>query len=161
MIFVTVGTQPQPFDRLFSELSRLVEDGTISDSIVIQSGPNSFKITKDNIRVKAYFSPEEMDAMIRSADCLITHGGIGTILTALKYGKKVIAVARLAKYGEHMNDHQVQILTQFGQDGYLMPVFEIEHLKDRILSLDRFVPNKYVSKNEEFVLSIKEAIDSF
>ena len=68
---------------------------------------------------------DEFDKLIKECDILITHGGVGNILTGLKYNKKIIAAARLEKYGEHTNDHQLQIVNNFYEKGYFTPYGEV------------------------------------
>ena len=61
-----------------------------------------------------------MNDFIGKADYIITHGGVGTITDALKLGKKIIAVPRLSKYKEHVNDHQLQIIENFSEKGFIV-----------------------------------------
>ena len=61
-----------------------------------------------------------MDKYIDEADLVITHGGVGTIFSALKKNKKVIAIPRLEKYGEHINDHQIEICEELEKEGYIL-----------------------------------------
>lgn len=57
---------------------------------------------------------ERMECLIDEADLIITHGGVGSVISSVKMWKKEIASPRLAKYGEHTNDHQLQIIIFFG-----------------------------------------------
>ncbi len=106
MIFVTVGSRNYPFDRLFKKLDELYDDGTLTDTMFAQIGTSSYK--PRNYEYKDFISPEEFQQKIEEADIVVSHGASGSIMNALKAGKKVIAVTRLAKYGEHINDHQIQ-----------------------------------------------------
>ncbi len=91
---------------------------------------------------------------------MITHAGVGSILSALKKGKKVIACARLAKYGEHTNDHQLQILEAFAQSGYLLPCTELDKLYEVVAQSKEFVPQPYVSTTKQVVKEIRSFIQS-
>ena len=72
---------------------------------------------------------------IKESTYVISHGASGSIMKALNAGKKVIAVTRLEKYGEHINDHQIQNNEAFGSNGYVLPVFEMNELKDAIIKI--------------------------
>ena len=101
-----------------------------------------------------------MDSLISNCDLLITHGGVGSILTGLKHGKKIIAVPRLSKYGEHNNDHQLQLVDKFSKEGYIIPCYEMNKLSSCIESSQNFSVKKYKSNNYNFTKLIKGYIDS-
>ena len=118
MILVTLGTQDKSFERLLKAIDREIEAGNIKDKVVVQAGYT--KYSSDNMEIFDLVSPKELDKLMKEADVLITHGGVGSILGALKYDKPVIAAARLAKYKEHTNDHQKQIIGEFVKEGYIL-----------------------------------------
>ncbi|MCO4663295.1 Glycosyl transferase CpsG [Streptococcus infantarius subsp. infantarius] len=105
MIFVTVGTHEQPFDRLLKEVDELVEKGVITEEVFIQTGYSTY-IPK-NCKWSKLLSFDKMDELMERADIIITHGGPATFMSAIAKGKKPIVVPRQEKYGEHVNDHQV------------------------------------------------------
>lgn len=102
MIFVTVGTQ-LPFDRLIRAVDSLAP--RIGKRVFAQTSESSFRPT--HIEWRAFIRPTEVDAFFREADVVVAHAGIGTILTAQKYGKPLIVMPRRAGLGEHRNDHQL------------------------------------------------------
>lgn len=118
MIFVTVGSRNYPFDRLFRKLDELYEDGTITEEMFAQTGTSTYKPM--HYEYKDFISQEEFLAKINEADIVVSHGASGSIMKALNAGKKVIAVTRLEKYGEHINDHQIQNNVAFGSNGYVL-----------------------------------------
>ncbi len=127
MIFVTVGSRNYPFDRLFKKLDKLVEDGVIKDKIFAQIGTSTYK--PKNFEYKDFVSPEEFEKYIDKADIVVSHGASGSIMKALNASKKVIAVTRLEKYGEHINDHQIQNNEAFASNHYvLMADLELDNL---------------------------------
>lgn len=127
MIFVTVGSRNYQFDRLFKKLDALYEDGTLSEPMFAQTGTSSYQ--PKNYEYKDFITPEEFAERIQSADIVVSHGASGSIMKALNAGKKVIAVTRLEKYNEHINDHQIQNNEAFGSNGYvLMADLELEDL---------------------------------
>lgn len=77
-------------------------------------------------------SQDEFNDLMDKADIIITHGGVGNIISALEKNKKVIAVPRLAKYGEHINDHQTQIIAKFNALGYIIGLQDVDELDDAV-----------------------------
>lgn len=118
MIFVTVGSRNYPFDRLFKKLDELYEDGVLTDSMFAQIGTSTYR--PKHYEYKDFISPEEFAEKIKEADIVVSHGASGSIMKALNAGKKVIAVTRLEKYGEHINDHQIQNNEAFGSNKYVL-----------------------------------------
>lgn len=118
MIFVTVGSRNYPFDRLFEKLDELYEEGVLTDTMFAQIGTSAYK--PKHFDYKSFVSPEEFAAYVEKANIVVSHGASGSIMKALKAGKKIIAVTRLEKYGEHINDHQIQNNVAFGSNGYVL-----------------------------------------
>ena len=130
MILVTLGTQDKSFKRLLEAIDRQVELGNIKDKIVVQAGCTKYE--SKNMEIFDLIPMEKFDDLIKSCDLLITHGGVGSIITGLKNNKKVIAAARLFKYKEHTNDHQLQIIENFSNDGYILGLDNFDEL-DKVL----------------------------
>ncbi len=127
MIFVTVGSRNYPFDRLFKKLDELYESGVLTEPMFAQTGTSSY-IPK-HFACKDFITQEEFLEKVRQADIVVSHGASGSIMKALNEGKKVIAVTRLAKYGEHINDHQIQNNKAFSDNHYvLMADLELKDL---------------------------------
>ena len=121
MIFVTVGSRNYPFDRLFKKIDELYEDGILTEEIFAQTGTSTYK--PKHYEYKDFISQDEFLTKINEADIVVSHGASGSIMKALNAGKKVIAVTRLEKYGEHINDHQIQNNVAFGSNVY--PEFSV------------------------------------
>lgn len=127
MIFVTVGSRNYLFDRLFKKLDALYEEGVLTDSMFAQIGTSTYK--PKHYEYKDFISPEEFAERIKEADIVVSHGASGSIMKALNAGKKVITVTRLEKYGEHINDHQIQNNEAFSNNKYvLMADLELSNL---------------------------------
>lgn len=118
MIFVTVGSRNYPFDRLFKKIDELYEDGILTEEMFAQTGTSTYKPM--HYEYKDFISQNEFLTKINEADIVVSHGASGSIMKALNAGKKVIAVTRLEKYGEHINDHQIQNNVAFGSNGYVL-----------------------------------------
>lgn len=129
MIFVTVGSRKYPFDRLFKKLDELYETRTLSEPMFAQIGTSTYQ--PKHYKFKDFISPDEFEKKINEADIVVSHGASGSIMKALNAGKKVIVITRLEKYGEHINDHQIQNNEAFSSNGYvLMADLELENLGD-------------------------------
>lgn len=126
MIFVCVGSRNYQFNRLFVKLDELCEEGLIDEDIFAQIGVSTYK--PKHFAYKDFISPEEFQQKVNEADIVICHGASGSIMQALNAGKKVIAVTRLKKYGEHINDHQIQNNEAFAANKYLLAVYEMDDL---------------------------------
>ena len=159
MIFVTVGSRNYPFDRLFKKIDDLIDEGKINDDIFAQIGSSTYK--PKNYLYKDYISQEEFLENIKKADIVISHGASGTIMKALHEKKKIIVVTRLEKYGEHINDHQIQNNEAFSLNGYVLWAdLELTDLDKCITLIKDNKDNLREWKNEN-PLSIVNMIDDF
>ena len=148
MILVTLGTQDKSFKRLLDAIQNEIDNGNIKDRVVVQKGYTNF--ASDNMELFDLIPMEKFDELIDSCDILITHGGVGSIITGLKHNKKVIAAARLAKYGEHTNDHQLQIIDNFSKLGELLEkckTFQPKEYNSNTSKMIKIV-SKYIDKTE-------------
>ena len=156
MIFVILGTQDKSFERMLKEIDSLIRDGIIKEKVIVQAGSTIYET--DTMEILDYVPMEEFQKYIKKADIIITHGGVGSILDALKYNKKVIAIPRLSKYSEHENNHQIQIVEKFDDLGYIMDCGNLKRLGNKIMEIDKFTPKKYSSNNEKFIKKLEEYI---
>lgn len=157
MIFVTLGTQDKSFKRLLEQVEKEIKEGNIVGEVNVQAGYTSYESNLMNIF--DYVDGDKFNEYIKKADYVISHAGVGTILTALENDKKVIVVPRLSEYLEHTNDHQVQIAEEFSREGYVIYLKDLKDLGKEILNLDKFVPRKLVHNNL-IIETIEEYIDS-
>jgi len=158
MIFVTLGTQDKSFTRLLEMIDKEIMNGNIKEKVIVQAGFTKYN-TK-NMQIFSLLDKDDFDKYIKECDLLITHGGVGSILTGLKNNKKVIACPRLAKYNEHMNDHQVQIIKRFTDAGFILPLNENDKLSDVLNKVKTFKPNKYTSNTVNMIELISNYIDN-
>ncbi len=157
MILVTLGTQDKSFKRLLEAIQQEIDKGNIKDKVVVQAGTTKFK-SKD-MEIFDLIDRDKFNELIQNCDLLITHGGVGSILTGLKNSKKVIACPRLAKYNEHINDHQKQIIEKFSEAGYILGVDDLTKLADVIKKVKTFKPKKYHSNTDNMIKIIADFID--
>ena len=157
------GTQDKEFPRLLSEVERLIETGKINDKVIAQIGYTKFetKLPKSKMRIIEFTTPKQIQKLIKDSNFIITHGGVATIIEGINNGKKVIAVPRLKKYKEHVNDHQLQIVSNFSDEGYILKVENINTLFDVIEYSKVFKPKKYKENNKNFVNNLTKEIDKY
>lgn len=157
MILVMLGTQDKSFERLLKQIDKEIETGNIKEKVIVQAGYTKYK--SDNMEIFDLVAGDELDKLISKADLIITHGGAGSILSAIKAGKVVIAAPRLKKYGEHTNDHQLQIVKEFAKEGYILELRDFNKLGKLIEKSKTFKPKKFVSNTPRMVELISDYID--
>lgn len=159
MILITLGTQDKPFHRLLEAVQKQIDNKVIKEKVIVQAGISSdFK--SNDMEIFDLIPMEEYDRLITECDILITHGGVGTIIAGIKNNKKVIAAARLEKYGEHVNDHQLQIIENFTNSGYILSLDNFDELDIVLENIKKFKPNEFKSNTNNFIKLIKKEIDS-
>ncbi len=157
MILVTLGTQDKSFERLLKLIDKAIDEGVIKDKVIVQAGFTKYE--SKNMEIFDTVPNDELEELIKKADLIITHGGVGSILSSLKYNKKVIATPRLSKYNEHTNDHQKQIVKEFGKLGYIIPLLDYSNFKKVYIKSKTFKPKHFESNNENFTKMIKDYIE--
>ncbi|GGK01683.1 beta-1,4-galactosyltransferase [Lentibacillus kapialis] len=155
MILVVLGTHELPFTRLLNEVERLKTDGIIQEDVIVQHGHTAYQ--SDNLILKPFVSFEEMDLLYEQARLIITHAGTGSIIMGLRKAKHVIACPRLSKYGEHNDDHQLQIVSALAGQGHMLSWEEDTRLEDVIRQIEAFQPKPFKSGREQ----IYELIENF
>lgn len=158
MIFVTLGTQKFQFDRVLKELDKLIDEG---------------KLKKEDLNVQCVFSEyipknfemfdlkpqNEIDEIIDKADIIITHSGTGSIIGALKKEKKLILIPRLKKYGEHVDNHQIELAELFKEKFNIPVVLDMDNLYDTINKMEEFTPIKWEEDNKRLITDIESKIN--
>lgn len=154
MIFVTLGSQKFQFNRLLEAIDRQIESGGITDPVFAQTGWSDYQPA--HYASAPFLDREEVDAWVSKSDVVIAHGGTGAIIGALKKGKKVIAVPRLAKYGEHVDDHQEQITGQFSDLGMILECRDCDELGKMIAQARAQTFRPYESHTQAYLDSIEK-----
>ncbi len=158
MIFVTLGTQDKQFNRLIKAIDKEIVAGTIKEEVIVQSGYSTYE--SKNMIIKKMIPLAEFNEYVKKCNLLITHAGVGSIMTGLLNNKKVIAVARKRAFHEHNNDHQLQIAEEFDKMGYIKHVQNLDNLGSAIKDIKKFKPKKYKSNNNDFVKVVSDFIDN-
>lgn len=146
LIFVIVGTM-YGFPRLIKEMDEIAKD--IDEDVIMQIGETIYE--PKNAKYFRFTSNGELAKLYNDARIVVCHSGVGTILTALEYGKIVVVVPRLKIYGEHIDDHQLEITKELEKEAMINAVYDINNLRNM---LDK--PINFPSKTKkENMLSIK------
>lgn len=153
MIFVTLGSQRFQFNRLLQKVDQLVSENIITEEVYAQIGYSDYLPQYYNF--KKFLNRDEYNDLEKKADIVITHGGTGAIIGAVKKGKKVIAIPRLSKFREHVDDHQIQLLKEFDEMGIIEVCYEIENMKEAYDKLKITNYKGYVSNTEQIIESIE------
>ena len=169
MIFVSLGTQDKPFNRIIDYVISLKENlkELQGEKIIIQLGQTKL-LKSDNKRIKNLeniiiydmLKPKKMKDIIKYSDIIITHAGVGTIMECLEMGKEIIVVPRKVENLEHVNNHQEEIAFEMEKKGFLTKVDTYEELENKIIMLlkdkdtnednKNMNKKKYISNNEKF-----------
>ena len=161
MIFITVGTHEQPFDRLLKCIDKLIEEGTIKEEIVCQKGYTDYE--PKNYKAEKLIPYEKMQENIEKARIVITHGGPASFIAPLSIGKIPIVVPRKKEFNEHVNNHQLEFSKEVAKRMKNIIVVETEEeLKDAITNYDKIVKqlsNKNNSNNRVFNEKLEKEIE--
>lgn len=156
MILVSVGTQDKKFPRMLKLIEKEIEKGNIREKVIVQTGLTKYESEK--MEIFDFIEQEKFNKFLKECNLLITHGGIGTIVAALKLDKKVIIIPRLKKYKEHVNNHQLEITKKYEEDGYILACYDNDNLGEVLEKIKIFKPKKYISNKKNFVNKLEEYI---
>jgi UDP-N-acetylglucosamine transferase subunit ALG13 len=156
MIFVTVGTQ-LPFDRLI----KAVDDWAGANpgaEVFAQIGPTEFR--PRHVESVAFLKPDHADRLFRTATQIISHAGMGSIITSLKYRKPLLIVPRMASLGEHRNDHQLATAKWLGSRGGINVAWSEGDVPKFLDGLLQFSQVGEISDNADpqFITRLRDAI---
>ena len=157
MIFVTVGTHEQQFNRLVEYMD--VWASRHEESVVIQTGYSTYK--PKYCEYKNFLPFQDMVSMVAKARIIITHGGPSSFIMPLQIGKTPIVVPRQYKFNEHVNDHQVKFCHQVKERmGTIIVVDDVDRLNEVIDRYD-FIKKegKNISNNEKFCEGLQSIVD--
>ena len=141
MIFVALGTWGMPFARPLREIEAAATAGLLPQPIVVQCGSTAF--SSPHMRTVPFFDADEMARMYDRARLVVCQAGVGSIMLGLRKRKTIIAIARRAGHGEHIDDHQQEILGVFAKLGTVLPWKGEGDLPQVLASSQQFVPAEY------------------
>lgn len=162
MIFVTVGTHEQPFNRLIKKIDELKESGIIQEDVIIQTGFSTYE--PKHCQWSKLIPYQQMIKNVADAHIVIMHGGPASFIMPLQIGKTPIVVPRQHQFNEHVNDHQVEFARNVEKRmGTIIPVEDIEELGDVITNYDQLVAKMehgLSSNNAQFNKKLEMLVNS-
>lgn len=158
MILIVLGTQDNSFHRLLEKVQELIDKNIIKEKVIVQAGRTKFE--SKEMEIYSLMPYNKLEQIMKEADLVITHGGVGSIVMALKLGKKVIAIPRLSQFNEHVNDHQIQIVDSFDKQGFLIGLIELNDLQQALERAKTFKPKEFKSQTAHMIRLIEDFIDN-
>ena len=162
MIFVTVGTHEQSFERLIKLIDKMVEEKQITDKVIIQKGYTDYE--PKNCEAYKLIGYDEMQQYIADARIVVTHGGPASFVAPLAIGKIPVVVPRKKEFDEHVNNHQVDFAREVEKRMNNIIVAETEEeIIDAIVNYDKRVASmakSITSNNKKFNEDLKKEIES-
>lgn len=161
MIFVTVGTHEQPFNRLIKCVDNLKRDGVITEEVIMQTGYSTYD--PQFCTWQKLYPYQEMLRLVEQARIVITHGGPSSFIMPLQIGKIPIVVPRMHSFGEHVNDHQVSFAKAVAERmGTIIVVDDTEQLADTINNYETSInklSSNLRSNNAEFNRKLSKIVN--
>ncbi|MDO4173551.1 MAG: PssE/Cps14G family polysaccharide biosynthesis glycosyltransferase [Eubacteriales bacterium] len=157
MVFVTVGSQKFPFNRLLEQIDGLMEKGVLTEEVFAQTGYSDY--LPKHYAFAHFLDRKEFAAWEEKAEIVISHGGTGAMIGAVKKGKKVIAVPRLARYGEHVDDHQLQIIAEFEKQNLVYGLRDCSELEKALQFVRMHAFGTYTSNIDRLIADIETYIE--
>lgn len=159
MIFVTVGTHEQQFNRLLRAVDELKSDGMLDESVYMQTGYSTYM--PKHCEHSEFLSFEEMRRLMSDADVVVTHGGPSSFIEAMAVGKVSVVVPRRGDLDEHVNDHQVDFVRVVDdRQGGIVPVYDVSNLLEAIERARRLSGREeFKSHNATFCKELRRMIE--
>ncbi|MCR1840692.1 PssE/Cps14G family polysaccharide biosynthesis glycosyltransferase [Murimonas intestini] len=158
MIFITVGSRSFQFNRLLKAVDSAIENGEIIDNIFAQIGSSTYKVK--HYKTVDFLNREEFNKKLKECDIVLTHGGTGVIVNAAKMGKRIVAIPRLEKYDEAVDNHQLQLIEAFEKLGIVTGCYDCSKIGEAITAEKKKIIKPYVSNTNIILDSIDEMIVS-
>ncbi len=136
MIFVTVGTHNQSFERLVKKADEIAEE--LDEEVVIQRGHTPYE--PEHASFFDFVSRSEMQNVVEKASVVVSHAGAGSIIFALAAGRPLVVVPRLKRYEEHVNDHQLELAKVLEESEKVRAVYDIDELENTLKTMKDIEP---------------------
>jgi len=124
VVLVTVGNATQPFSRLLEAVDRLIGEGVFNHAPVLIQCGHAGGFQARHCEQRDFLAMDEFVGALRQAELVIAHGGAGTLFHLLQAGKVPIVMPRRAQYGEHVDDHQYELVQALSEEGRVIPAYE-------------------------------------
>jgi|SRR5690554_794557 len=158
MILVVLGTEKYQFTRVLERLENYISEFQIMESVVVQAGFTKYESSR--MKVISFLSAIELDELYKNARIVIAHGGTGSVVKGVKLKKSVVVIPRLKKYGEHIDDHQLELAIAFSKAGYATPWMDTDDLAQIMMRAGQFIPKDFRSGRDAILSFVESYIDS-
>lgn len=157
MIFVTLGTQKFQLNRLLRQLDKISLSLKNEEKIFAQIGYSDYR--PKNYEYIDFLNGNEFKQKIQQSSLVISHSGVGSIISSIKAGKPVIVFPRLSKFNEHVDDHQLEIAKAFSKKNYVLYCGENDNLKLLINEAKNHNFDKYISSTDKILNIINKSLE--
>ena len=158
MVFVTVGSAPQSFRRLLEAVDAIAGTGGFGQRRVFMQIGHAGGFTPIHCEYRPFLTREEFDQFLREADFVVSHGG-ATALEIIRAKKPAIVMPRRKRYGEIMNDHQVEFVEALAADGWVIPAMQPEDLRSAIVHAISMCGRVRPAARSSMVALVSQAMD--
>ncbi len=155
MILVIIGLA-YGFERLIKEMDNIA--GRINEKVVMQIGDTDYNVK--NADYFRFIPRNEIEKFCNEARIVVCHAGVGSMLSALKYNKPIIAVPREMRYGEAVDDHQLEIAMEWEKEGRIIAVYDIKKLYNSLLKIDSISKENIERNNGQLIKKLKIYIEN-
>lgn len=153
MILVITGTSSWDFSRLIKEMDRIA--GKTDEEIVMQISDTRYE--PKNAKFFRFVSEEEFESLFQKARLIISHAGIGSIISTFRHKKPLILVPRRKKFYEHFDDHQTDIAGELEKENKCIVVWDIQNL-EMMLNVNQF-PKIDTNKECSLIVNLKNYLE--
>lgn len=154
MIFLAVGTQKFQMNRILKKMDELIMTKEIIEPVFAQTGNSDY--LPQNFEHYSFLTKQEFEQKVNECDILVTHGGVSTIMTGINYNKRIVVVPRLAKFGEHVDNHQLEIAQSFLENNFVLVCGEEDDLGKIIRESRLHAFASYTSQRMQMIETIRE-----
>ena len=158
MIFVTVGNATEGFRRLLDAVDQLAGQGAFGDDSVFMQTGNNEGFRPAHCQYQPFMGMEEFASKIREAAVVISHAGVGTLFHVLGAGKTPVVMPRLQRYGEHVDDHQLELAQALVSEGRIICACEPADLPEAIVKVRRMNSQPPPPPPHQMISLISQAI---
>ena len=159
MILVLAGTQDRQFTRLLALVDAAKQAGIIAEEVIAQSGHTSYQPLSKDFTLMPFVEKETYLQLLKDARLVVSHGGVASLAECLQAHKITIAVPRLKRFGEHQNDHQLEIVNKYAAEGHIIAYTHGEDFSTCLSKAASFVPTPYVSTSAAVLDAVRSYIE--
>lgn len=161
MIFVTVGTHEQQFNRLVAYVDGMKQRGEIQEDVVIQTGFSTYE--PQSCQWAKTFPYQKMQQLVSDARIVITHGGPSSFFAPMMMGKIPVVVPRTKRLHEHVNDHQIRFCRRLKELGGIILLAEdepqLKYILENYDEIAHSMSGRFESNNEAFNRNFAKIVD--